>query len=51
MKTIGKKPREWFPLKSDADAYVEALNMLGYTDAQVEHTDSGWWAIRGELSR
>lgn len=49
MKTIGKKPREWFPLKSDADAYVQALNLLGYTGAKVEHTDSGWWAIRGEL--
>lgn len=51
MKTIGKKAREWFPLKSDADAYVQALYMLGFADAKVERTDSGWWVILGELSR
>lgn len=49
MKTIGKKKIEWFPMKSDADAYVCALHLMGYSTAKVDRTDSGWWAIRGEL--
>lgn len=50
MKTIGKKKREWFPMKSEADDYVSALHLMGFCDAKVERTDSGWWAIRGEPS-
>ncbi|UOL48403.1 hypothetical protein [Pseudomonas phage Almagne] len=50
MKTIGKKKLEWFPMKSEADAYVCALHLMGYSHAKVDRTDSGWWAIRGELA-
>lgn len=46
MKTIGKKVREGFTMKSEADAYVQALHMMGFTNAKVERMESGWWALR-----
>lgn len=49
MTTIGRKKREGFTLKSEAEAYLCALHLMGYTSAALSRTDSGWWVERGEL--